>query len=122
MKVLIIHRQKLFLDSIKEKFLLGGWQVHTTESGLDGLLAARHHPYDLMLCGFNLPVVSGTEIIRSSRNLSRNQNTPVIFLREGIESEGQIFLVRKLKADLLFESEIAAIGKIGFLISENMGI
>lgn len=96
--------------------------MHTTESGLDGLLAARHLPFDLMLCGFDLPVVSGIEIVRASRILSRNQNTPVIFLREGKETEGQIYLVRKLNAELLFEREIGLIGKIGFLISEDIGV
>lgn len=80
--------------------------MQTTDNGLDGLLTARHQKFDLILCGFDLPVVTGTEVVRSSRLLSLNQTTPVIFLKAGSETNSQIELVGKLEAQLMDEEEI----------------
>lgn len=103
MKVLIIHRQKLFLQKLKEKFISGGWHVHASDNGLDGLLTARHYPFDLILCGFDLPVVSGTEIVRTIRMLSQNTKTPVFFLKSGEENQSLVNLAPQLEARVLDE-------------------
>ena len=115
MNVLIIHRQQSFLEKIKEKFSSGGWHVQTTDSGLDGLLAARHRHFDLMLCGFDLPVISGTEVARATRLLSVNTSMPIFFLKGGSESDDQIELALRLKAKMMDESEIDAYGKMACL-------
>lgn len=112
MKVLIIHRQQSFLERAKEKFLLGGWCVQTTDNGLDGLLTVRHHQFDLMLCGFDLPVVSGMELVRSARLLSLNRNTPVFFLKAGSETKSQLELAGKLEVNFMDQSEIESSGKM----------
>ena len=106
MKVLIIHRQQSFLRGVKEKFLSGGWHVHTTDNGLDGLMTARHQQFDLILCGFDLSVISGTELIRSLRMMSFNQATPVFFLKDGNEKAWQIDMADKLEAHLITEEEV----------------
>jgi CheY-like chemotaxis protein len=115
MNVLIIHRQQSFLQKVKEKFLLGGWQVHTTDNGLDGLLTARHHPFDLVLCGFDLPVVSGTEVVRTMRLLSLNRATPVFFISSGNESLGQLQLAEQLEANMMSEKEIEDSRRLAWL-------
>lgn len=79
MEVLIIHRHKSVRERIEKKFLSGGWLTRTCENGLDGLMTARYARFDLILTGFDLPVLSGTELIRSLRNMSVNQNTPALF-------------------------------------------
>lgn len=106
MNVLIIHRQLSFLQSVKEKFLLGGWQVTTSNNGLDGLLTARHHQFDLVLCSIDLPVISGTELIRSIRMLSQNRYTPVFFISRQSESPPLLELIAKLEANVMKEKEI----------------
>ena len=115
MNVLIIHRQSSFLQSVKEKFLLGGWQVTTSNNGLDGLLTARHHRFDLVLCGIDLPVVSGTEVIRSIRMLSQNRHTPVFFISTDKESPSQLKLIAQLEANVMNEKEISESRKFTWL-------
>jgi CheY-like chemotaxis protein len=115
MNVLIIHRQLSFLKKIREKFSLGGWQVQTTDSGLDGLLTARHHHFDLMICGFDLPLVSGMEVVRSTRLVSVNTTIPVFFLKDGFESEKLLGLALRLEAKTMDEREIETWGKMACL-------
>jgi len=114
MKVLIIHRQQSFLEGIKERFTSGNWQVQTSNNGLEGLLIARHRPFDLILCGFDLPVVSGTELIRSLRILSLNRSTPVFFLTEKSNAVQRDFAERLL-ADVINNTQLEGIHKIGWL-------
>lgn len=106
MEVLIIHRHVSFLQKVREKFLLGGWHAITTQSGLDGLMIARHQQFGLILCGFDLPVVSGTELIRSTRMLSVNKTTPVFLLTEGKASQWQREMAGRLRAETIAADEI----------------
>ena len=115
MTVLIIHRQQSFLQRIKQNFLQGGWRVHTTDNGLDGLLTVRHHQFDLILCGFDLPVVSGTEVVRSLRLLSQNRVTPVFFLRDEDTAPWQMDMAEKLSVRLIKESAIKRKAKLAWL-------
>jgi DNA-binding response OmpR family regulator len=108
MEVLIIHRQDSFLQKVREKFLLGGWHATTTQSGLDGLMIARHQRFDLILSGFDLPVVSGTELIRSLRMLSMNRTTPVFLLTEEKANEWQTEMASKLEAHTITIGEVEA--------------
>src|SRR5262245_40171517 len=115
MKVLIIHRQQSLLQKLKEKFISGGWHVHASDNGLDGLLTARHYPFDLVLCGFDLPVVSGTEIVRNIRMLSQNTRTPVFFIKSGSESPSLMELVPQLEARVMDEEEFDESSSISWL-------
>lgn len=115
MNVLIIHRQQSFLESIKEKFSLGGWDAQISDCVLDALLTARHKHFDLMLWGFDLPKVSGTEVIRSTRLHSVNPKVPVYFLRGGLEREGLVDLGRRLNGNMIDEQELESFGKMACL-------
>lgn len=108
MEVLIIHRQDSFLQKVREKFFLGGWHATTTQSGLDGLMIARHQRFDLILSGFDLPVVSGTELIRSLRMLSMNRATPVFLLTEEKANEWQTEMAARLEAQTITVGEVEA--------------
>jgi CheY-like chemotaxis protein len=87
MKILVVHRQKETVDSIKS--VLSGCNpvVRHTESGLDGLLTSRIEHFDLIICGTDLPVVTGFELVRSIRTHSVNRNTPVIFLADEMNAK-----------------------------------
>jgi DNA-binding response OmpR family regulator len=115
MKVLIIHRQKTLLQKLKEKFISGGWHVHASDNGLDGLLTARHYPFDLVLCGFNLPVVSGTEIVRTIRMLSQNTKTPVFFIKSEEDTSSLIELVPQLEARIVDETDFSDSYQVAWL-------
>ena len=89
MKILVVHRQKETVVQIKS--VLSGCNpvVLHTESGLDGLLTSRIEHFDLIICGTDLPVVTGFELIRSIRTNSVNRETPVIFLSDKIDHKAK---------------------------------
>jgi DNA-binding response OmpR family regulator len=104
MKVLVVHRQEEVLQSIIKQ--LSNWYIRPANTGLDGLLAARVERFDLILCSMNLPMVTGIEMVRSIRNMSLNQTTPVILLAEGNETPEHLRLISILNANLLTMAEV----------------
>lgn len=89
MKILVVHRQKETVVQIKS--VLSGCNpvVLHTESGLDGLLTSRIEHFDLIICGTDLPVITGFELVRSIRTHSVNRNTPVIFISDQVDEKTQ---------------------------------
>jgi len=104
MKVLVVHQSEAVVADIKAHW--GQWIIHTVPSGLDGLMTCRSQVFDLILCGLDLPVVTGIEMIRSIRNISENRETPVLFLAEGKETEEHFRIVNKMNARLLTLDQI----------------
>ena len=89
MKILVVHRQKNTVDVIQSVLSEKNPVVLQTESGLDGLLTSRIEHFDLIICGTDLPVVTGFELIRSIRTNSVNRDTPVIFLSDKIDEKAK---------------------------------
>ena len=89
MKILVVHRQKNTVDVIQSVLSEKNTVVLQTESGLDGLLTSRIEHFDLIICGTDLPVVTGFELIRSIRTNSINRETPVIFLSDKIDDKAE---------------------------------
>ena len=89
MKILVVHRQKNTVDVIQSVLSEKNPVVLQTESGLDGLLTSRIEHFDLIICGTDLPVVTGFELIRSIRTNSVNRETPVIFLSDKIDDKAE---------------------------------
>jgi len=89
MKILVVHRQKNTVDVIQSVLSEKNPVVFQTESGLDGLLTSRIEHFDLIICGTDLPVVTGFELIRSIRTNSINRETPVIFLSDKIDDKAE---------------------------------
>jgi len=106
MKVLVIHRQETVLRSIKQQ--LEQWHVEAYCNGLEGLMAAKMASFDLILCGQDLPVVTGIEVVRSIRNLSMNRHTPVVLLAEGTETPEHARIFHLLDANLMTMDEVSA--------------
>ena len=104
MKVLVVHRQEVVLQNIKNQ--LGQWHVEAYDNGLEGLMAAKLSSFDLILCGQDLPVVTGIEMVRSIRNLSLNRRTPVILLAEGTETKEHSRIFQMLNANLMTLEEV----------------
>jgi len=102
MKILVVHRQQKTVDQIKSVLSSCNPVVLYTESGLDGLLTSRIEHFDVIICGTDLPVVTGFELIRSVRTNSINRNTPVIFLSNEVD-ENTRYLARSLGVTELLE-------------------
>jgi len=87
MKILVVHRQKLVVDQIKTVLDDNSPVVIHTDSGLDGLLTSRIESFDLIICGTDLPVITGFELVRSIRTNSVNKNVPVIFIADNVDAK-----------------------------------
>jgi CheY-like chemotaxis protein len=85
MKILVAHRQKQTVEAIRSVLSSVNPVVLYTESGLDGLLTSRIEHFDVIICGTDLPVVTGIEMVRSLRTNSINRLTPVVFLVRVLE-------------------------------------
>jgi CheY-like chemotaxis protein len=89
MKILVVHRQNDIVNVIKSVLSRRNPVVLQTESGLDGLLTSRIEHFDLIICGTDLPVVTGFELVRSIRTNSVNRRVPVVFLTPEVDEKTQ---------------------------------
>ena len=87
MKILVVHRQRKTVDQIKSVLSRCNPVVLHTESGLDGLLTSRIEHFDVIICGTDLPVVSGFELIRSVRTNSINKNATAVLVADEIDDK-----------------------------------
>jgi DNA-binding response OmpR family regulator len=88
MKILVVHRQKLILQQIRSVISDDNSTVVIyTESGLDGLLTSRIELFDLIICGTDLPVITGFELVRSIRTNSVNKRVPVIMIADILDAK-----------------------------------
>jgi CheY-like chemotaxis protein len=85
MKILVVHRQKMVIDQVKSVLEDNSPVVIYTDSGLDGLLTSRIESFDLIICGTDLPVITGFELVRSIRTNSVNRSVPVIFIADQVD-------------------------------------
>lgn len=108
MKILVVHRQASVLDQVKEILQDTKMVIRYYNSGLDGLLAARVEEFDIIICGTDLPVITGFELIRSLRTHSINEMTAVVFIADEI-NEKSTYLGK-------------ALGVAGVLSCENMSL
>jgi len=82
MKALVVHRQDRVVEMVRAVLGKHNPDVIYASSGLDALLTSRVEAFDLIVCGTDLPVVTGFELIRSLRTNSVNRNTPVVFITD----------------------------------------
>jgi DNA-binding response OmpR family regulator len=104
MKVLVVHRQATIADHIKDQ--LPQCIVTCVTCGWVGLSEARTKRYDLVISSYDLPVVTGFEMVRSLRMFSLNMQVPVIMLTEGNETLGYTKLAGRLKASMLSLNDV----------------
>ena len=97
LKVLVVHRQASFHEEVGST--LKGFEpiLRQHYCGIDGLQAAKLEHFDLIVCGIDLPLITGFEMVRSIRNLSRNSFTPVVFIADTLRRD-EINLSRLLGA------------------------
>ena len=87
MKILVVHRQKEVIAKVKSVLQSNQSIIRFSDSGLDGLLAARIEVFDLIICSTDLPVITGFELVRSLKENSINKRTPVVFLADQIDDK-----------------------------------
>lgn len=118
MKILVVHRQKETVVQIKSVLSSSNPVVLHTESGLDGLLTSRIEHFDLIICGTDLPVITGFELVRSIRTHSVNRTTPVVFIADHVD-EKTLHLGNALGvAAMLVEKDVD--NMLAGIVSENV--
>jgi CheY-like chemotaxis protein len=106
MKILVVHRQKDTVNVITSVLSKNNSVVLQSESGLDGLLTSRIEHFDLIICGTDLPVVTGFELIRSIRTNSVNRHTPVMLIIDYLNAnEKTMGLVQALRIEACLSSD-----------------
>jgi DNA-binding response OmpR family regulator len=106
MKILVVHRQKEVVEQIAKTLEGKDFAIMHLESGLDGLFTSRIEKFDLVVCGTDLPVVTGFELVRSLRTYSVNRTTPVIFLADTVDNKTEKLGVALGAAALLAHSNV----------------
>ena len=104
MKILVVHRQKSTVEVIMSVLSESKSVVLQTESGLDGLLTSRIEHFDMIICGTDLPVVTGFELIRTIRTNSVNRCTAVVFLCDTLDDK-TAYLGKALGAEAIFSPQ-----------------
>ncbi|HEX7014920.1 MAG TPA: response regulator [Cyclobacteriaceae bacterium] len=107
MKILVVHRQREIADQIRTVLQSVGSILRHSTSGLDGLLAARIETFDLIICGTDLPVITGFEMVRSLRTNSVNKNTPVVFVADELNKEMESLGMALQANDMLTPANLA---------------
>ncbi|HEY0743624.1 MAG TPA: response regulator [Chryseosolibacter sp.] len=117
-KVLVVHRQKMVVDQVKSVLQDSTAVVRFSDSGLDGLLTSRIESFDLIICGTDLPVITGFELVRSIRTNSRNKKCPVIFLSDHVDAKTEQLANALGVVAMLVTQEIE--NKLGDVVSERV--
>ena len=63
-RILIIEDAKILRESIADSLNLEGFEVVQAENGNTGVLLARKHKPDLILCDVMMPDMSGFEVLQ----------------------------------------------------------
>lgn len=89
MRILVVHRQAKVVEQILSQLRGKDVAIKHHDSGLDGLFTSRLEKFDLIICGTDLPIVTGYELVRAVRTYSVNRSTPVIFLADEVDAKAE---------------------------------
>jgi CheY-like chemotaxis protein len=79
-KVLVVDDEVHIVQVVAIKLRNNGFEVVTAENGAEGLEAAVREKPDLIVSDFQMPVLSGLEMIEQLRGKSETRDIPVIML------------------------------------------
>lgn len=108
MKILVVEDEKKIADALQEGLRQEAFAVDVAYDGDEGLNAALHESYDLIILDVMLPGTDGYEICRKLR-LAHN-NTPVLMLTardqnsdivQGLELGADDYLVKPFSFEIL---------------------
>lgn len=120
MKILVVHREVTVSHQVKSILHDSETVVRYYNSGLDGLLAIRVEVFDLIICGTDLPVITGFELIRSVRTHSINALTPVVFIADELSRKSEYLANALGVAGTLVRSTIER--ELASLVDATMGL
>jgi DNA-binding response OmpR family regulator len=78
LRILVVEDEKKVARFLEKGLREEGYSVDVSHDGIDGLLKAHVHDYDLLVLDVMLPGKSGLEVVRDLR--SRESSVPVLLL------------------------------------------
>ena len=110
-KILVIEDQQAVRENIVERLNAENFETISAENGIDGLLLARDHRPDLIICDVMMPELDGYGVLTLLRQDPLTATIPFIFLtakadkvdlRQGMQLGADDYLTKPFtKADLL---------------------
>jgi two-component system cell cycle response regulator DivK len=92
-KILVVEDNADTLDLMSALLQLEGYAVVTAENGQDGIEVAKAERPDLIITDINMPILSGTDMIKMLRGISEFERTPILAVtaygRNGAEGARQ---------------------------------
>jgi len=77
-KILIVDDETGIVDEIKDFFEEEGFEVHTADSGEDGIEMVQSVQPDLMILDMKLPDISGIEVLKVAKEKSPHTKVIVV--------------------------------------------
>lgn len=111
--ILIIEDDLNIRESISELLEVKFYKVRTAKNGEEGILLARQHHPDLIICDIMMPGKSGYDVLEEIRGHQDTADTPFIFLtaksqksdlRAGMNLGADDYLTKPFVASELFEA------------------
>ncbi len=79
-KILVVDDEIHIVQVIAIKLRNNGFEVLTAENGAQALEIAKTHKPDLVITDYQMPVMTGVELIENLRQIEDTAKTPVIML------------------------------------------
>ena len=77
-RVIAVDDEAVILDSFRKILVLAGFSVDTVETGPEALTLLRQHDYDFLFTDLKMPVMEGTEVVKSAKHIRPDLDIAVI--------------------------------------------
>lgn len=88
MRILLIEDDRLIVCSLIKMLKEANFAVDSAEQGEQGYFLAATNPYDAIILDYNLPDITGREIVKRLR--TENINTPILMLTVKSEVDDKV--------------------------------
>lgn len=96
-RILIIEDEKVMVEALRLRLEANGYEVLTSNDGVEGLIKARAEKPDLIILDVMLPAMDGLKICRMLKFDSRYHKIPIV-----------MFTARTQESDILKGKEVGA--------------
>jgi two-component system, chemotaxis family, chemotaxis protein CheY len=106
MKILVVDDSKPMRMIVKKTLRdagFGGHEISEAANGREGLEALHREAFDVVLCDWNMPEMSGLELLQAVRA----ESTPA--MREQASSAGAEFLIGKPFTVVMFQEILGGV-------------